>query len=342
MGALESRLHDINERLALSSSQVSALARLARRREALFATSEDVRERLDAARAYAQRVQAQAERSPSLFKYAPHRRLIEAFLQPHGKEGYVAASLYLVLEHELRSIREELGDVEQQIRRLSGMASKHEMLAEWRDELIAALGPGRVTAAESALSRVSVAVEVAQCDEDVRVLESAQSVARAASSDIVQAAREVERVPRVEKDDLAVLADLIPEETGHFPLREAKRRLEQATLRFGYVQDLVLSVEGLNVELRHPYFALESFLDGVFEDYHGGGHVAHAVAALEDAQDYAQHLGGALASAIAAGNARAERARTKEAEVVGRAVDGVAPLGPARLTARFSKWDSAY
>jgi hypothetical protein len=341
MAALEQRLNDINERLATSSVHVARLARLARRREVVFSTADEIRDRLDRARLEAQRVDAEIARSRALFKYGFHRRRVEGFLAPHARQGYVAAGLYLVLEHELRSVREELDEIEERIRSLGGQSAKHQMLVQWRDELVASLGPDRMPAAQHALMRVSAAVEVAERVEDARILEEAMSVGSLALADMEAAVAEVQHVGRLESEDVASLADLIPEGVRHYPLRESKRRVEQATLRFGFVQDELESVEGLNVQVRHPYAALEEFLGGAYDDYQAARAPTESLVALEDAQQYAHRLFDAIEAAHDQALEHVERARQKEEEVVGHAVEQVA-TGPARLQSRYSSWDALY
>jgi hypothetical protein len=341
MGALETRLHDLNERLSASSVHVARLTRLERRREVIFATSEDVRQRLDEARAQARRVDNEVARSQALFKYAMHRRRVQGFLAPESRVGFVAAGIYLVLEHELRSLREELDAVEEQMRNLGGQAAKHQMLVEWRDDVVASLGPDGMPAAQQALLRVSAAVEVAERVEDAKVLEEAASVAELALTDLEAADEVLRPAGRVEEEDAASLADLIPETVRHFPLREAKRRIEQATLRFGFVQDQLETVAGLNVQLRHPYFAIEDYLDGAFADYQAARQPTEALVAVEDALTYAHRLVDALEAAHGQALEHVERARGQEVEVVGHAVELVVAT-PARLKARYSRWDAHY
>lgn len=341
MGALETRLQDINERLAASSVHVAQLTRLARRREIIFQTADEIRQRLDAARLEAQRTDARAAGTQALFKYGYHRRRLEAFLHPQSRAGFVAAGLYLVLEHELRSLREELDALEERIRSLGGQAAKHQMLVAWRDDIVASLGPDGMPAAQQSLLRVSAAVEVAERQEDAQVLGEAASVASLALLDVEAALDELPRAGRLEEEDVGSLADLIPETVRHYPVREAKRRLEQATLRFGFVQDELESVEGLNVQIRHPYFALEEYLGGAFDDYREGRAPTEALVAVEDARTYAHRLADALEAAHGQALDHVDRARGQELEVVGHAVERVAPT-PARIKARYTSWDALY
>lgn len=338
MGALELRLHDINERLAASSAEAAALERLLRRREAVLETGDDLRARLEEAAAEIQKVETAIRSSPGLFHYSLHRRRLEGFLERSSRAGFTAAALFLVLEHGLSSLREELDDLEARLRVLSGSERKHRMLLEWRDELIGQLGAGRMVAAQQALARVSAAVTVASGLEDVRIIDEARDVAVRAHDDLEAARKSLEGEGRLEKDDLAALADLIPEGTRHFGLREAKRRVEQATLRLGFMADELRSIRGLNVALRHPFFAMESFLNGLFDDLHGTGLVVQALTAVEDSQGYLQSIVEALDGAAEAAQSNLEDARAAEARVVGRAVD-VMPSTPARIKTRYSVWD---
>ncbi|HEX9709793.1 MAG TPA: hypothetical protein VGB42_07520, partial [Candidatus Thermoplasmatota archaeon] len=171
--------------------------------------------------------------------------------------------------------------------------------------------------------------------------EEAASVAELALVDLEAAQGAIAGVGRLEEEDVASLADLIPEGVRHYPLREAKRRLEQATLRFGFVQDGLESVEGLNVQVRHPYAALEEYLGGAFDDFHGGRAPTEALVAVEDAVQYADRLVGALEAAHGQALEHVERARGKEAEAVGHAVERVVAT-PARLKSRYSSWDAIY
>lgn len=340
MGALEVRLSDINERLAASSVNAESLARLLRRREAILETADDVRERLEGATDRVQQVEAEIRASPTLFRYALHRRRVEGFLERSRREGFIAAAMYLVLEHELSALDEELNDLEGRIRGLTGREVKHRMLVEWRDELLMSLGPGRLTAAEHALERVSAAVSVASRAEDVRLIVEARDVALRAQVDLDEARETLAREGRLEKDDLAALADLIPEGTRHFSLRESKRRVEQATLRLGFIHDELRSIEGLSVQVRHPYFAMEGFLAGLFDDFHTSGLPVGAQAAVEEASSYMGLVLQALDGARAAAEGNLEGARAAESQFVGRAVAMLRPT-PIRLTARYSKWDPA-
>jgi len=338
MGALEARLHDINVRLAASSVEVEALARLLRRREAILETADEVRERMDAATERVQGVEEEIERSPRLFHFALHRRRQEAFLEPGQKAGFVAAGMYLVLEHELGALDEELNDLEAQARRLKGGEVRHRMLVEWRDEILMSLGPGRFTAAEQSLERVSASVEVASRAEDLRVIEEAQSVAARARADLAKAAADLEKEGTLEKDDLAVVADIIPEGTRHFRLREVKRRVEQATLRLGFTADELRGVKGLTVAVRHPYFAMEAFLGALFDDLQAGRAPVEAQAALEEAEDYLNLVESALEGACEDARGKLEAARSAESEQVESAVRQLRP-SPIRLKARYSAFD---
>jgi len=339
MGALELRLGDVNERLPASTAAVSELERLTRRREAILDTADVVRQRLEGAVKKVQAVEARVHASPALFRLSLSRRRVEGFLDPEHKEGFVAAALYLVLEHELSSLGQELSNLDSKIRALSGSLAKHEMLVEWRDELLMSMGDLRMSAAEHALERVSVAVEVASHKADLEAVADARTVAGRALEDLRDARRILEREARIEKDDLAALADLIPEDIRHFGLREAKRRIEQATLRLGFVNDELQAVEGLQVKLRHPYFAMEAFLSGLFEDFHADGLVAETLASVEEAHAYVRLILDAVEGAVVQGGRKLEDAQTKEAEVVGRAVTALRP-GPIRVTSRYSEWDA--
>jgi hypothetical protein len=340
MGALELRLHDINERLAASSAEAAALERLLRRREAVLETGDDVRDRLEAAVHQVQRVEARIRSSPALFRFSLHRRRIEGFLDPENRDGFIAAALFMVLQHELASLREELQDLEGRLRVLRGSDHKHRLLVDWRDELIAQLGPGGMGAAEQALERVSAAVTVASRAEDVRIIEEARSTALRARDDLKVARGVLHREARVQKDDVAALADLVPEGTRHFGLREAKRRVEQATLRLGYIHDELRSIEGLSVGLRHPFFAMEAFLQGLFDDFHRGGKLEESIGSLEEAEGYLDLLAQALEGACAQAGLKLDGARSQEAAVVGRAVEALRP-SPARIKGRYSVWDAA-
>lgn len=340
MGALEARLHDINERLAASSVEVAVLGRVVRRRESIFVSASDVRERLEHATAIVQEVEAEIRSSPQLFRYALHRRRIEGFLAPDRKEGFVAAALYLVVEHELTALDEELAQLDTEVIRLSGAEHKHRMLGEWRDELIVAQGPGRFTAAEHAIERVSAAVEVADRAQDLRLVEEAHSLVGRALSDLAGAREILAMADRVNKDDLAALADIVPEGTRHFGLRECKRLIEQATLRLAYVLDELRSVEGLEVKLRHPYDTMEAFLGGLFDDFHGEGYVAQGLAAVEEGQVYLELTLHALERAAEQAGRKLEEAKGQESQVVGRAVEVLRPT-PMRIRASYSQWDPA-
>lgn len=339
MGALESRLADINTRLAASSVEADELARLVRRRESLLDTAEEVRDRLDEATARVQKVEEASAASGAMFRYAMHRRRVEAFLAPHQRDGFVAAAMYLVLEHELGALDEELNEIEARVRALSGGQVRHRMLLEWRDELLMAAGPARTTAAEHALERVSWAVEAAGREKDVATVEEAIDVAARAAEDLRAAAMALPRVGRLEREDVAAVADLLPEGTRHFALKEAKRRVEQATLRLGFLHDELRAIEGLRVEVRHPYFAAEAFLAGLFDDFQAGGAPAESQAAVEEAEAYVLQVHDALLHARDAAQAKAAKARASEANLVSAAV---AQLPPAtvRLTSRYSVWDA--
>jgi len=251
----------------------------------------------------------------------------------------VAAALYFVLEHELSSLGRELADLDGKLRKLSGSLSKHEMLVEWRDELLMEMGDTRLSAAEHAIERVSAGVEVAARAADAEAVADARHVAERALDDLREARRILERERRIERDDLAALADLIPEGLRHFGLREAKRRIEQATLRLGFVNDELQAVERLAVKLRHPYFAMEAFLAGLFEDFHTTGLVAETLAAVEEAHTYVGMTLDAIDRAGEQAREKWEGARSKEAEVVGRAVTALRP-GPIRVASRYSAWDA--
>jgi hypothetical protein len=339
MGALDSRLADINQRLAASSVDADELARTLRRREALLETAEEVRDRLDAATARVQRVEEASSASGALFRYAMHRRRVEAFLAPHQREGFVAAAMYLVLEHELSALDEELNALEARARALSGGQVRHRMLLEWRDELLMEAGPLRTTAAEHALERVSFAVEAAGREKDLEVVDEAIDVASRAALDLAEGAAALAKVSRLEKEDVAAVAELLPEGTRHFALKEAKRRVEQATLRLGYLNDELRAIEGLRVEVRHPYFAAEGFLAGLFDDFQAGRAPVEAQAAVEEALGYANDLLAALHAARATAEANAKRARAQEADLVTAAVSRVQPAG-VRLTKRYSAYDA--
>jgi hypothetical protein len=340
MGALETRLADINARLAASSVEADELARLLRRRDSLLETAEEVRDRLDAATARVQQVEDASAASGALFRYAVHRRRIEAFLAPHQREGFVAAAMYLVLEHELASLNEELDDIEARARSLTGGQVRHRMLIEWRDELLMAAGPVRITAAEQALERVSAAVETAGRAKDLDTIDQAMEVALRAGDDLRAAAAALQKVGRLEKDDVAAVADLVGEGTRQFSLREAKRRVEQATLRLGFLHDELRAVEGLRVEVRHPYFAAEGFLAGLFDDFQAGQVPAEAQAAVEEAGSYVELVVHALTVARETASLKAERARAKEADTVTEAVGRLRPAA-VRLTSTYSVWDAA-
>jgi len=213
------------------------------------------------------------------------------------------------------------------------------MLVEWRDELLMSMGDLRLSAAEHALERVSAAVEVAGREADVDAVADARMVAQRALDDLRDARRILEREGRIEKDDLAALAELVPEGMRHFGLREAKRRIEQATLRIGFVNDELLSVEGLQVKLRNPYFAMEAFLAGLFEDFHASGLVAETLASVEEAHVYVRLILDAIEGAAAQAATKLEAAQASESEVVGRAVASMRP-GPIRVTSRYTSWDA--
>ncbi len=340
MGALELRLADLNERLSAAAVEAETLARLLRRREAILETAEEVHDRLDGATALLQGVEAEIRSSSALFRYNLHRRRLEGFLEPSRRAAFVAAAMYLVLEHELGALDEELADLDLRVRTLKGSEIKHRMLLEWRDDLLTNFGPGRLTAAEAALERVSCAVDTAAREEDLRLVGEALAVAGHAREDLEQANEMLAKCGKLEKDDLAALADLVPEGTRHFALREAKRRVEQATLRLGFLDDELRAVEGLRVEIRHPYFAMESFLQGLFDDLHGPGTPADSQAAVEEAERYLALVEAALGKAADSAGAKVEAARAREAEVVGRAVERLRP-SPIRLTSRYSAFDAA-
>lgn len=338
MGALEARLHDINERLAASSVEVEALGRLLRRRDAILETADEVRERMDAATEKVQAVEDEVERSTRLFHYPMHRRRTEAFLEPQQKEGFVAAGMYLVLEHELGALDEELNTLEAQVRKLKGGEVRHRMLVEWRDEILMSLGPGRFTAAEHSLERVSLAVEAGERAEDLRVIEESLEIAARARADLAAALADLEKEGRLERDDLAALADIIPEGTRHFRLREVKRKVEQATLRLGFIADQLRSVHGLTVAVRHPYFAMEAFLGALFDDLQAGEPPVEAQAALEGAEDYLGLVESALERAAEAARSKVEAARAAESGLVEAAVSSLRPT-PIRIKTRYSSFD---
>ncbi len=338
MGALESRLADINTRLAASSVEAEEVARLLRRREAILETAEEVRERLDEATTRVQEVEEEVRNSPALFRYALHRRRVEAFLAPGRRDGFVAAAMYLVLEHELGALDEELNEMEGRIRALSGGQVRHRMLLEWRDELVLAAGPARTTAAEHSLDRVSAAVTASAREKDLEMVDEAHEVARRAGEDLERAAQELQHVGRLEKDDVAAVADLLPEGTRHFGLKEAKRRVEQATLRLGFLHDELRAIEGLRVEIRDPYFAMEGFLAGLYTDFEAGRAPADAQAAVEEAEGYLRKVVASLSAARGAAEQKLSRARDAEADAVGGAVARLLP-SPVRLTTRYSAWD---
>jgi hypothetical protein len=344
VGALDLRLADVNERLAASSASVAELERLTRRRDAILETADEVRGRLEEATRKVRAVEAEVHSSPALFRFAVHRRRLEGFLERPRKEGFVAAALYLVLEHELSSLGEELAQLEERIQSLSGSLSKHAMLVEWRDELLMEMGGGRLTAAAHALERVSAAVEVASRAADVESVADAREVAVQALADLEEARRALDGERRIEKDDLAALADLIPEGTRHFALREAKRKIEQATLRLGFVNDELRSVDGLAVKLRHPYFAMEAFLGGLFDDFHSKGLVVDSLALVEESQGYVRRTISAIEGAREVAGEKLEAARAQEAQTVGQAVGRLRPVagpraGPIRVRSRYSTWD---
>ena len=291
---LDKRLEDLDYRIAQYRREGQHEQRLVRRREGLLVSYTSAHALMEGMRGTLSAEEEKLGHGIHLFHRGIERRMVEDIVSVENLSVFKAACQYDVVTQRIEDIEAEVLEINGTLERLRDHHDHLAMLEEWREDVHGRAD--RDARERNALlhRRLEVWLRVAEREDDIADLEEAGSILEDALMALEACIAAGTRVQRVEKRDLAVLANLQPMRTRQFLISEMLRKAKEAYRHACRLIDHLQGVEHLKVHVRDPVRILDVLAEALLLDHYEGGRPLHALQEVHDQHRYLKQVRTAL------------------------------------------------
>ncbi len=287
---LERRLEDLDYRIAQYRRDGQQEDRLVRRREALLASHAATHDKLEAMNHVLHDEEGKLDHDVHLFHRGHERRMVEDIVAVENLGVFKAACQYDTLVKRLEDAEREVMEINSILERRKDHHEQAAMLAEWRDDVYSRAD--RDDRERNALlhGRLDVWLRVADKEDDLDDLDEAASVLEDTLMAMEASIAAGTRVRRIDKRDLAVLANLQPPRSRQFLAIEMVRKAKEAYRHANVLIDTLQGIEHLRVHIREPIRILDDMMEALLLDHYEGDRPFHALRAVHDHHKYLKQV----------------------------------------------------
>ncbi|UCC93708.1 MAG: hypothetical protein JSW25_03325, partial [Thermoplasmata archaeon] len=291
---LDKRLEDLDYRIAQYQREGHHEQRLVRRRKSLldsYKTAHDLMEEM------AGTLSAEEDKlghGIHLFHRGLERRMVEDIVAVENLSVFKAACQYDAVTKRIEDVEAEVLDINGALERMKDHHDQLAMLEDWREDVYERAD--RDARERNALlhRRLEVWLRVAEREDDIKDLETAGSTLEDALQALEASITAGTHVRKVEKRDLAVLANLQPMRTKQFLIGEMLRKAKEAYRHTSKLIDQLQGVEHLKVHIRDPIRILDVLTEAMLLDYYEGDRPFHALREVHEQHRYLKQIRSAL------------------------------------------------
>jgi len=287
---LGKRLEDLDYRIAQYRREGQHEQRLVRRRKALLAAHASTHDLLEGMNEVLNAEEAKLGHGGHLFHRGLERRMVEDIVAVENLSVFKAAVQYDALTKRLEDSEAEVVQINSALEQRKDHHEQLAMLEEWRADVYGRAD--RVDRERNALlhKRLDVWLQVADREDDLEDLDEAGATLEKALMALEASIAAGTRVRKVERRDLAVLANLQPPRTKQFLLMEMVRKAKEAYRHTAVLIDQLQGIEHLQVHIRDPVRVLDVLAEGLLLDHYEGDRPFHALRAVHDQHRYLKQV----------------------------------------------------
>ncbi len=291
---LDKRLEDLDYRIAQYRREGHHEARLVRRRRALLDSYNHAHQLMEEMAGVLSSEEDKLGHGIHLFHRGLERRMVEDMVAVENLSVFKAACQYDVVTKRIEDIEAEVLDINGTLERLRDHHEQLRMLEEWREDVHGRAD--RDVRERNALlhRRLEVWLRVAEREDDISDLEEAGAILEDGLVALEACIAAGTRVQRVEKRDLAVLANLQPMRTKQFLINEMMRKAKEGYREACRLIDQLQGIEHLEVHIRDPIRILDVLAEALLLDYYEGRRPMHALHEVHEQHRYLKQVRTAL------------------------------------------------
>jgi hypothetical protein len=291
---LDKRLEDLDYRIAQYGREGHHEARLVRRRQALLASYKAAHKLMEQMSGVLSTEEDKLGHGTNLFHRGIERRMVEDIVAVENLSVFKAACQYDAVVKRIEDVEKEVLEINGALERMRDRHSQMEMLEEWRGDVYGRAD--RDTRERNALlhKRLDVWLRVAEREDDIKDLEASGSTLEDALKALEASIAAGTHVRKVEKRDLAVLANMQPMRTKQFLISEMLRKAKEAYRHISVLIDQLQGVEHLKVHIRDPVRILDVLAEALLLDFYEGDRPFHALREVHDQHGYLKQIRSAL------------------------------------------------
>ena len=291
---LDKRLEDLDYRTAQYRREGQHEQRLVRRRKAMLASYKTAHDLMQEMSGVLAAEEDKLGHGTNLFHRGLERRMVEDIVAVENLSVFKAACQYDAVTKRIEDVEAEVLEINGILDRLRDHHKQLAMLEEWRADVYGRAD--RDTRERNALlhQRLEVWLRVAEREDDINDLETAGGTLEDALQALEASIAAGTRVRKVEKRDLAVLANLQPMRTKQFLITEMLRKAKEAYRHTCVLVDQLQGVEHLKVHVRDPIRILDVLSESMLLDYYEGDRPFHALREVHEQHRYLKQIRAAL------------------------------------------------
>lgn len=291
---LDKRLEDLDYRIAQYRREGQHEQRLVRRRKALLDSYGDSHALMERMSEVLSTEEGKLGQGTHLFHRGVERRMVEDIVAVENLSVLKAACQYDAVTKRIEDVEAKVLDINGDLERLRDHHAQLAMLEEWRDDVFDRADQDSRERNGLLHKRLGVWLRVAEREDDISDLEEAGSILEDGLMALEGSMAAGTRVQRVDKRDLAVLANLQPMRTRQFLISEMLKKSKEAYRHTCRLIDQLQGVEHLKVHIRDPIRILDVLAESLLLDFYEGGRPLHALRELHEQHRYLKQVRTAL------------------------------------------------
>jgi hypothetical protein len=291
---LDKRLEDLDYRIAQYRREGHHENRLVRRRKALLDSYTVAHRLMEEMGGILSAEEDKLGHGIHLFHRGMERRMVEDIVAVENLSVFKAACQYDTVTKRIEDVEAEVLEINGALERMRDHHDQLAMLEEWRDDVYERAD--RDARERNALlhRRLDVWLRVAEREDDIKDLETAGGTLEEALQALEASIAAGTHVRKVEKRDLAVLANLQPLRTKQFLINEMLRKAKEGYRHTSVLIDQLQGVEHLKVHIRDPIRILDVLTEAMLLDYYEGDRPFHALREVHEQHRYLKQIRTAL------------------------------------------------
>ena len=291
---LDKRLEDLDYRIAQYQREGHHEARMVRRRHSLLASYNAAHKLMEQMAGVLSAEEDKLGHGIHLFHRGLERRMVEDIVAVENLSVFKAACQYDAITKRIEDVEAEVLEINGDLERIRDHHVQLKMLEEWREDVYGRAD--RDARQRNALlhQRLEVWLRVAEREDDIKDLEAVGSTLEDALQALEASIAAGTHVRKVEKRDLAVLANLQPMRTKQFLIGEMLKKAKEAYRHTSVLIDQLQGVEHLKVHIRDPIRILDVLSEALLLDFYEGERPFHALREVHEQHRYLKQIRSAL------------------------------------------------